>query len=450
MMPIDFARLQVALASARGWLDLAVMLLCIGVAWAIDRRLDKARERRALHLRLPGGFVRIAFPLLALTLTYIASFAWRRYAGPPFFLAIATPILIALAIIRMIAYGLRRLFPKQAWLPASELAIGTTIWGLAILYFLGVLPEMASALDDLVIPLGKAHVSLLTIFKGSFVVLVTLVATLWISGLIEQRLVLATHLDANLRVVLSKSISAVLLVVAVLIALQQIGFDLTLLTVFGGALGVGIGLGLQKLASNYIAGFTILLDRSIRLGDMITVDNRTGVVSKVTSRYVVVRSIDGLEAIVPNETLVTTTVLNHSHVTSAHDMRIPLQVQIAYGSDADKALGLLHDIARREPRVLREGRTPAAHVLNLADSGITLELAVWIDDPQNGHLNVRSALYQAILREFAANGIQIPFPQREVRVLGTIPGSGEAPTEAPPATPESGTSSSHAGHKPIG
>ena len=122
MTPIDFGRLQVALASARGWLELAVMLLCIGVAWAIDRRLDKARERRALHLRLPGGFVRIAFPLLALALTYIASFAWRRYAGPPFFLAIATPILIALAIIRMIAYGLRRLFPKQAWLPASELA----------------------------------------------------------------------------------------------------------------------------------------------------------------------------------------------------------------------------------------------------------------------------------------------------------------------------------------
>ena len=144
-----------------------------------------------------------------------------------------------------------------------------------------------------------------------------MVVTLWISGLIEHRLALATQLDANLRVVLSKAISAVLIVVGILIALQQIGFDLTLLTVFGGALGVGIGLGLQKLASNYIAGFVILLDRSIRLGDLITVDNRMGVVTKVSSRYVVVRSGDGIEVIVPNETLVTTTVLNHTYTVAA-------------------------------------------------------------------------------------------------------------------------------------
>ena len=125
----------------------------------------------------------------------------------------------------------------------------------------------------------------------------------------------ATTLDSSVRAVLAKFLRALLLVVGMLVALQAVGIDLTLLTVFGGALGVGIGLGLQKLASNYIAGFTILLDRSIRLGDMITVDNRFGVVAKVTSRYVVVRSLDGIEAIVPNETLVTTTVLNHSYAT---------------------------------------------------------------------------------------------------------------------------------------
>jgi small-conductance mechanosensitive channel len=414
--PVDFGRLQQALESRRGWVELAIVLVCIALAWAIDRRLERARERRG-RARLPGSVAGLAFPLIAVALTYVASAAWRRYAGAPFFLDIATPILIALAVIRMIAYGLRRLFPSQAWLPASELAIGTMIWGLAILYFLGVLPEIASMLDDLVIPIGKTRVSLLTIATGLAVVLVTLVLTLWISGLIEQRLARATQFDVNLRVVLGKFVRAILIVVGVLIALQQVGFDLTLLTVFGGALGVGIGLGLQKLASNYIAGFTILLDRSIRLGDMITVDSRTGIVSKATSRYVVVRSLDGLEAIVPNETLVTTTVLNHSY--TSHEVRLAVQVQVTYDSDVEKALELLQAIALRHPRVLQQPEyAPAAFFVAFADSGITLELGVWIKDPQNGQLNLKSALNREILKTFNAHDIRIPFPQREVRIVG--------------------------------
>ena len=417
MRPIDFGHLQAALASTRGWLELLVTLLCVLLAWAIDRRLEKVRERRNVYAHVPRSVVRIAFPLFAVALTYVASFAWRRYAGATFFLNIATPILIALAIIRILVYGLRRLFPSQEWLPASEVAIGTTIWGLAIVYFLGVLPEMAAALDEVVIPLGKSQISVLTIFTGIVVVLVTVVVTLWISGLIEHRLALATQLDANLRVVLSKAISAVLIVVGILIALQQIGFDLTLLTVFGGALGVGIGLGLQKLASNYIAGFVILLDRSIRLGDLITVDNRMGVVTKVSSRYVVVRSGDGIEVIVPNETLVTTTVLNHTYTTS--EVRMVLTVQVAYGTDVDRALKLLESIALADPRVLREARAPAAALQALGDNGITLELGVWVGDP---HIqgNLRSTLYRAVLKQFADSGVAIPSPQRDVRVIGPL------------------------------
>jgi small-conductance mechanosensitive channel len=414
--PIDFGRLQVALGTSRGVVELALALLCVAAGWLIDRRIAQAREARRGQARPPGSFVSVIFPLVALALTYGASILWGRFVGPPLFLAIATPVLLALVVIRMVAYGLHRLFPSKAWLPAWELAIGTTIWGLALLYFLGVLPEIASALDDLVVPIGKSEVSLLTIFKGIAVVLITLVVTLWFSGLIEQRLALASQLDANLRALLAKFVRAVLIVVAVLIALQTIGFDLTLLTVFGGALGVGIGLGLQKLASNYIAGFTILLDRSIRIGDLITVDNRTGVVSKATSRYVVVRSGDGVEAIVPNETLVTTTVLNHSY--TSHDVRLAVQVQVAYDSDVEKALALLTEIALREPRVLRGPLAPQSFVAGFGDSGVTLELGVWINDPHVGQLNLRSALNLAILREFAANGIAIPFPQREVRIVG--------------------------------
>ena len=165
--PIDFSRLQVALAQPRGWLELLVTLACIGIAWLVDRRVMRRREVRLGAATLPGDFIHIGFPL------------------------------IALAVIRMLAYALHRLFPSQQWLPASELAIGTAIWGLAILYFLGVLPEIHATLADLVIPIGKREVSLLTIFTGIAAVVVTLVVTLWISGLIEQRLALATQLASG-------------------------------------------------------------------------------------------------------------------------------------------------------------------------------------------------------------------------------------------------------------
>jgi small-conductance mechanosensitive channel len=207
--------------------------------------------------------------------------------------------------------------------------------------------------------------------------------------------------------------------------------DLTLLTVFGGALGVGIGLGLQKLASNYIAGFTILLDRSIRLGEMITVDNRFGVVAKVTSRYVIVRSPDGTEAIVPNETLVTTTVLKLPY--SNRELRMGLPIQVGYDTDVDLALKLMEEAALAEPRVLKAPNRPTGFLVRFAENGIDLELGVWINDPENGQLNLRSALNVRILRAFRTNGIQIPYPQRDVRIVAAPGGVAVAPAVPSPS-----------------
>ena len=200
---------------------------------------------------------------------------------------------------------------------------------------------------------------------------------------------------------------------------------------FGGALGVGIGLGLQKLASNYIAGFVILIDRSIRLGDLVTVDNRHGVVTQVTSRYVVVRSLDGVEAIVPNETLVTTTVLNHSY--SNRDVRVGVTIMVSYGTDIDRALALMREVALRHPRVQAEGeRAPDAFVLRFAELGIELELGVWIRDPENGQVNVRSDLNREIWKAFQQAGIGVPVKVQEVRVFpgSPQPGSGSTPGPA--------------------
>jgi len=284
-------------------------------------------------------------------------------------------------------------------------------------------------LDDIQVPIGKTQPTLLSLIIGLLVLLGSLLVTLWISGFIERRLDATTRLDSSLRAILARLIRAVLLIVGGLIALEAIGFDLTLFTVFGGAVGVGIGLGLQRLAANYVSGFTILLDRSIRLGDMITVDNRTGTVSVVTSRYVVVRGLDGLEAIVPNEMLVTTTVLNHSYTSK--DVKLGIPVQISYDSDLELAMRLMTELAAREPRVLKGPLSPAVNVLQFAENGIDLELAVWLNDPEKGQGNLKTALNIAIWKAFRDNGIRIPYPQREVHIVGRLPG--DAPETSPPA-----------------
>jgi small-conductance mechanosensitive channel len=255
---------------------------------------------------------------------------------------------------------------------------------------------------------------------------------LWLSGLVEQRLQKAAQVDSSVRVVIAKLVRALLLTVGGLFALQAVGIDLTLLTVFGGALGVGIGLGLQKLASNYIAGFTILLDRSIRLGDRITVDKYSGIVDKLTSRHVIVRSPDGVEAVVPNETLVTTIVLNHAR--AKREVRLGLPVQVAFDTDIDLALKLMEAAALTQPRVLRDApNAPAALLVRFAESGIELELGISIADPDSGQLDLRSALNREIWRSLQANGIRVPFPQRELRVVGLPNGQGGTPAEVLPA-----------------
>ncbi|MCX7179585.1 MAG: mechanosensitive ion channel, partial [Proteobacteria bacterium] len=190
--------------------------------------------------------------------------------------------------------------------------------------------------------------------------------------------------------------------------------DLTTLSVFGGALGVGIGFGLQKIASSYVSGFIILLDRSIRIGNFISVGTERGQVTQITTRYTVLKGLTGIEAIVPNEILVNSVVLNESY-TDPH-VRIALPVQIGYGSDIERAMCILLEALSDQVRVLRDP-APRALVVAFADSGINLELGFWIADPQLGTLELRSDIYLAIWHGFQRAGIQIPYPQREIRVI---------------------------------
>jgi small-conductance mechanosensitive channel len=429
LAPLQLDRIQQALQTPQGLIDLGAVLLCFGAAYLVDRRARIAlREGSRLAKFSAGSVNRLIFPITALLLLWIARGALRISHEPAFF-QIAIPLALALALIRLVVYGLHSLFGPTAWLPGSERAVSYTIWGALALYYVGVLPEVADTLSDAKLPIGKGQVSVLDLARDALAIVIAIAISLWISGLLEQRLISTATGETNVRVVLAKVLRAVLLIIAVLIALSVAGIDLTVLSVFSGALGVGIGLGLQKLASNYIAGFTILLDRSVRIGDMVTVDNRQGIVTKATARYVVVRSLDGVEAIVPNEIMVTTTVLNHSYSTP--DVQVGVPIQISYDSDLELAMRLMTEVAGRHARVLTETNAPAVQILRFAENGIDLNLGVWIKDPHAGQGNLRSDLYFEIWQEFRQHGVKIPFPQREVRILDAqkseTPPKGERP-----------------------
>ncbi len=424
LAPVSFERIERALAAPTGWVELGLVVACFAAGWLVDRAILARRRDGVQRSGLVKGAARIAMPVTALLLLYVGRIFWRPW-GTPLFFDVGIVLALALAAIRILVFTLRRLVPNAQWLKSSERTVAFVVWTLVALHMLGVTPELAQELDSVRLPLGRAELTLLSLLKGIVAVLLTIAITLWVAGLIESRL-MKTDLDLSQKALVAKFVKAVLVVIGVLVALQSIGLDLTVLSVFGGALGVGIGLGLQKLASNYIAGFVILLDRSIRLGDLVTVGDRYGTVTKVTSRYVVVRSLDSVEAIVPNETMVTTTVLNHS--LSAREARVATQIQVAYGTDLDRTLDLLVQIARANPRVeTAADRAPAAFVLRFAESGIDLELGVWIRDPESGQLGLKSDLNLAIWKAFQQHGISVPFPQRDVRIVA-MPVGGAGPT----------------------
>ena len=407
----------------RAWIDLhdpevvwqiAVLLFCFVLAWAAGRALRLSRvEADGIWKFGVGGLRRILFPvvaLLPLTLSIAALKHWIEVD----LLRLFVPLLLSLLLVRFFFYLLRHVFAQGSVVRSFERTIAVLVWGGLVLHVSGLLPDVVDFLDGVAFHLGAQKLTLWLVLQGLFWVVITLLAAMWLSGTIEARLMRAESLHTSLRVVFSRLATALLIVLAVLLVLPLLGIDLTVLSVFGGAIGVGLGFGLQKIASNYVSGFIVLLDRSIRIGDLITVDNFYGEVKNITTRYVVVRALDGREAIIPNELLIATTVLNHSY--SNRQIRLGLPLQIAYRSDLEQAMQLMVQAARRHPRTLAEP-APNAFLIGFGDSGIDLELGIWIGDPENGTLSVRSELYLDIWRAFKEAGIEIPYPQREVRIL---------------------------------
>ncbi|MDR3322971.1 MAG: mechanosensitive ion channel [Zoogloeaceae bacterium] len=395
--------------------QILILLACLGLAWllanALRRRFQDTQDRMGLALALREQ----AFPLLSVLFLAIAKVAALEVIPSTHLLNAGIPLLLSLTVVRAGHHMLQRSFPRSRWLGSMGRLFSLLVWGWLALYLSGVADEIIRTLELVSFSIGRQKFNLWLILNGIVVVLLTLLAAFWGASLVEARLMGDQEMDSSLRIVLARVSKALFLLVAVLVSFSLVGLDITALSVFTGALGVGLGLGLQKIASNYVSGFIILLDRSIRLGNIIQLDAQVGgAVTEITTRYTVLKNLVGLEFIVPNEALVGTIVQNQTY--SNPRLRLFTRVSVAYGANLEKVLPLLEAIAREKPRVLPDP-APRAVILAFADSGIDLELGFWIRDPENGSSFLRSDINLEIWRRFRQEGIEIPFPQREVRIL---------------------------------
>jgi len=364
-----------------------------------------------------AGVRRIGFPLVMLLAVLLCREVAERWIGETHLLDVAVPLLLALVGVRLLVFALRYAFKPSEAQKAWERSVVWLIWGGFAAHITGLLPRIHAALEALSFESGNHHFSLWLLLQAAVVIVIAVIASLGLAQFIENRLMGFAHMNLSLRMALTKAVRTVLLLLAVMIALPAVGIDLTVLSVFGGALGVGLGIGLQKIASNYISGFIILLDRSVRIGDLITVDSKYGQVSQINTRYTLLKAQDGTESIVPNEMLITQTVVNHS--LTQPNIRIGLPVQVSYETDLDQARAIMLQVALAHPRVLHSAPSEAPSVLlkSFADNGILLELDVWISDPTEGQQNLRSDLNWQLWRHFREAGIEMPYPQRVVRLI---------------------------------
>lgn len=404
------------LQTPAGYWQMGLIALSLVLAWSINtlisRRNVMGQAPEAWRLGV-GGVKRVLFPLTTLAFVYLGKLVLQHWQHISL-LVLASTLLVAMALVRLAVYALRYIFSPSAWLKTTENAISGVVWVFVALHLVGFLPEVLSALDDISFTVGKNRVSLLLIFQALITVAITVVIALWLSRLLENRVMRAERIDMNMRVVLTKLLRVVLTLVGVLAALSAIGFDITLLSVFGGALGVGLGFGLQKIASNYVSGFIILLDESVHLGDVMTIDGHYGIVSQIRSRYMVLRKLDGTEVVIPNETLISSAVINHSF--SDRKARVNMPIQISYESSLEDAMKAMHDVAMHHPRVLKDPE-PDVQILGFGENGIDLQLVLWIPDPEEGSASLKSAIYLEIWNEFKQRGVSIPYPQRDIRIV---------------------------------
>ncbi len=405
-------------ATAVEWAGQAALVgIALGLGWFAARATSRGIAASNRWKFGAGDFQRVAFPLLAVAFLWVGRGLLSHFQSVVL-LGIAQSLLVAMAIIRFAEYVLGHILPQGNALRGMVRFIAWAAWIGVALHVVGLLPDVLDALDGVGFHLGKdgGEVTLLDLMKGIVAMLLTITLAFWVSRVTEGRVMSSDSLEVTTRVVISKVVRIAALFLAVFIALPLAGIDVTTLSIFGGALGVGLGFGLQKIASNYVSGFIVLLDRSLRIGDVVTVDGRRGEVKAIEARFTVIKGADGVESIIPNEKMITESVNHHSYSDPRISMVIP--VWISYESDVDVACRELLAAARGQPRVIADP-APAARVKQLGDHGIELELTVWISDPAVGEGDMKSDLLRAVLKAFRAHAVEIPYPRRDVRLIAT-------------------------------
>ena len=390
--------------------EAAVLLGCLGLSWIVCALLRKVLKIHGAVLFGDNVVDGVLFPVLALALALIA----RQFLVGVVKVAVfklAIPILTSLVLIRLTVRVLSAAFPDNAWMRAIERTVSWFAWIVVVLWVTGVMPAVMEQLDGVRWKIGNAQISLRNMIEGSLTAAVVMVLALWVSAAVERRIIRGTGDDLSMRKMVSNIVRAVLLFIGLLLAMSAVGIDLTALSVLGGALGVGIGFGLQKIAANYVSGFVILAERSLRIGDMVRVDNFDGRITDIRTRYTVIRALNGREAIVPNEMLITQRVEN----SSLADPRVLISstVQVAYGTDVralqPKLVAAIGSVAR-----VIDDPAPAVQLAAFAADGMDLALQFWIRDPENGQGQVKSEVHLVVLDVLDAEGVEIPFPQRVV------------------------------------
>ncbi|HRY89875.1 MAG TPA: mechanosensitive ion channel [Rubrivivax sp.] len=399
-------------------LELAVLaaslLLAYGLVWGMRGR----RERPPgvwFGARVYDG---VLFPLAALLVGVAGRWALKDLL-PLRLLGLAVPILLSLVLIRVSVQVLHTAFPQSVLVRRLERSVSWLVWIGLVLWLTGLLPLLIEEMEGVKWSVGGTSISLLMMVQGALSAGAVMLAVLWVSAAIEAQLLKgAIGANVSARKMAANATRVLLLTIGVLVALSAVGIPISALSVFGGAIGVGIGLGLQRLAANYVSGFVILAEHSLRIGDLVRVDGFEGHITDIKPRYTVLRGTGGRESIVPNDMLITQRVENLA--LTDRNMSVSTVVQVAYGTDLDALIPQITAMAAGVPRVLARP-APGVQLSAFAADGLELTLSFWIADPENGQGNVRSAVNLALLRLLNERGIEIPFPQRVMHPLPAAP-----------------------------
>ncbi len=400
--------------------QLATIALCVVLAWGITTFFVRGLKLR--EAAGPGGIrprFGIVAPLVTVGLLMLAVpmlAAWTSTS----LLRTAIALFGSFAMIRAVFYVLRRIFARSgrvgSFLAMFERVFALAVWLGVAIWITGLWPDIQGFLDNTMVPIGKHRVSILTVLQGAISVAITVVLALWVGAALEERLMKVQTVHSSLRAVMARTVRALLIFMALMISLSLVGIDLTVLSVFGGALGVGLGLGLQKIVGSYFSGFVILLERSLALGDQVKVGEFQGRVARINTRYTVLRAGDGSQTIVPNDMLVSQVVQNFSMMETEKGLRLWTKVSVGYETDIERLLPMLNAAAATIPRVL-QNPPPQALLLGFGADGLDLEVGFWIDDPHNGRGNVISDVNRKIWSLLKEEGINVPYPQRELRFV---------------------------------